>query len=201
MGQFADYMKGQADKRTKSAQAQITQIKEVWKNKPLRYPQFSTGARTFIQVGGKPLTMAMEFNYSVTAEVEEIRTIDTSFPWDISVGQVKVSGTLKKIVHPETSAEAEGLFHTMQSIIHQPYVEILVQDADGSAPFFARGMFTAIQAGFARGQITVQSVTFTGVAYQHWAHQDFIPYSDGGILGGLLSGVKNFTSGLSKFGL
>lgn len=191
--QFKNYIDEQWNKRTKLAQNQTAKIKSELKGlnpAPLKYPQFSTGARTFIQVAGRPLTLAMEFNYTITAETEEIRTIDTSFPWDIAVGQVKISGVLRKIVHPESSAEEQGLFHTMQSIVHQPYVEILVQDADGSAQFFARGMFTAIQGGFVRGQVTVQSATFVGVAYQHWAFQEFKAYSEQNTLDKLSSGLK-----------
>lgn len=194
--QFTNYMTEQWNKRTRLAQQQIEKIKNETKKRPLKYPEFSSGARTYIQVAGKPLTVAMEFNYSIVAETEEIRTIDTSFPWDISVGQVKITGTLKKLVHPETSAEEQGLFHTMQSIVHQPYVEILIQDADGSAPFFARGMFTSIQSGFSRGQITVQSVGFVGVAYQHWAFQEFVPYPPE--KDKWTSKLKEYTSGLTK---
>lgn len=155
---------------------QQKQLEEASTGVNKTYPKYSTGARTFIQVAGKPLALAMEFNYNITAEAEEIRTIDSSFPWDIVVGQVKIAGTLKKIVDPDTSFESEGLFHTMQSIIHQPMIEILVQDVNGNAQFFARGMFTGVQGSFIRGQASVRSATFVGVAYQHWAYQPFTPY-------------------------
>jgi hypothetical protein len=204
---FTSYLAEQYNKRTRLAQAQTTKIKDELNGlnpAPLKYPQFSTGARTFIQVAGKPLTLAMEFSYSITAETEEIRTIDTSFPWDIAVGQVKITGTLRKIVHPESSAEEQGLFHTMQSIIHQPYVEIMIQDADGSTQFFARGMFTGIQAAFVRGQVTVQSATFVGVAYQHWAYQEFQAYSKNNKATNAVNEYKKqvskFLSPVKKFG-
>lgn len=159
--------------------AQQQQLAEAAKGVNKTYPRYSTGARTFIQVAGKPLALAMEFNYTVTAETEEIRTIDTSFPWDIVVGQVKITGTLRKIVDPDTSFESEGLFHTMQSIIHQPMIEILVQDVNGNAQFFSRGMFTGVQSGFVKGAVTIRSANFVGVSYQHWAYQPFTPYPTG----------------------
>jgi len=164
-------------------------------------PELSSGGRTFIQIGGKPLILAMDFNYTITAETEEIRTIDTNLPWDVAIGQIKISGTLRRFVHPDDSAEANGLFHTMQSFIHQPYVELLLQDANGNTLLYAKGMFTGITGQISRGQMTTQSATFTGVAYQQWAYQEFKPYSDKGFLSGISSGLKGIQKSLSGVGL
>jgi hypothetical protein len=198
-----EYLGQKIQQQFKTATDQLDQInneKAFVKKNPLRYPSFSSGSRTFIQVGGKNIAVALEFSYSITAETEEIRTIDSSFPWDIAINQVKITGTMRKIVDPESSFEAEGLFHTMQSIVHQPYVEILVQDANGYAQFFARGMFTSVQSAFVKGQLTTRSANFVGVAYQHWAYQEFTPYPPETALSKAAKSLKKISGALGKFG-
>lgn len=188
-------------KAMSSFDTQTKQLQEAASGVNKTYPKYSSGARTFIQVAGQPLALAMEFNYTVTAETEEIRTIDTSFPWDIVVGQVKIAGTLRKIVDPDTSFESEGLFHTMQSIIHQPMIEILVQDVNGNAQFFSRGMFTGVQAGFVKGAVTIRSATFVGVSYQHWAYQPFDPYPQNNFGVTAQKKINELARKMSRYGL
>ena len=170
---------------------------------PIKTPQLHTGARSFIQVAGKPLALCQDFNYSVTADVEEIRTIDTHLPWDLSIGQIRVKATLRKLLHPDSSLETEALFHTVQSFIHANNVEIMIQDgATGNAPFFSRGMFVSCNGQYSAGKLVNFSVEFVGVTYQHWVYQTFKPYpKDPGGLAGVAKNLKGFGNSVSKFGV
>ena len=163
-----------------------------------KMPRYSTAARTYIRIGGKPLTIAQSFRWQIEALATPIQTIDSLFPWDIDIGQVTIGGQLSEFVDPLSSAEAQGLFHTMQSIQHQPFIELQALDSSGTSIFFARGMFTAINGNVTRGQLSSFSVTFHGVAYAHNVFQSFKPYSSvAGAVSGLLGGLKNITSTIS----
>jgi len=160
-------------------------------------PKFSSGARSYIRVGGKPLGVALDFRWQISAQATEVRSIDTNLPWELVPNQINISATLSQIIDPSTSNEAQGTFHTIQSMVHQPYVELQIQDASGYSVFFARGMFTGVSGQVSRGQMSTTSATFQGVLYQHNVFQNFTPYP-GQPLSGLLKGMKNLQKTLSK---
>lgn len=165
------------------------------------FPTYSTGARSYIRVGGKPVAVAMDFRWQISSSASEIRTIDTNLPWDLVPNQITISASLSKFVDPSKSLEGEGLFHTIQSMIHQPYVEMQALDASGHSIFFARGMFTGMNGNIARGQLSTWGANFQGVAYQHNVFQEFRPYNDSliqnalDIINDTLGDISDFTGG------
>lgn len=172
-----DNTKNSFKKQTKTIAQQVELFdQQVIQGRTGLFPSMSSGARTFITVNNQPIAMCLDFSYNIAAEYEEIRTIDSHLPYDINIGQVKISGRLTKLVNPDSSMEAEGLFHTMQSILHQPIVEMLVQDANGNTQFFCKGMFVSMESRVALGQLTVASANFVGIQYQNWVYQEFKPY-------------------------
>jgi hypothetical protein len=97
---------------------------------------------------------------------------------------------------PTKGPEADGLFHTMSSAIHQPFIEIqLIDKKLGTSLFFARGMFTGISGSVSRGQVGTWSASFTGTVYQHYVSQAFKPYNSvAGAVSGLFRGLQNLAS-------
>ena len=164
-------------------------------NPSSQLPYYGSGARSYIRVAGKPLGVCLDFKWQINIMTSEIRTIDTNLPWDLSPGQISIAATLNEIIDPTGSAEAQGLFSTIQSAVHQPYVEMEITDYNGATIFFARGMFTSLSGNIARGQLSSFSCGFIGVAYQHNVYQEFNPYT--GAAAGLGNAVSNFSSGLS----
>jgi hypothetical protein len=164
-------------------------------NPNAQFPTYSSGARSFIKVAGKPLGVCLDFRWQITIATSEIRSIDTNLPWDLVPGQISISATLNEIMDPRTSAEHQGLFHTIQSSMHQPYVEMEITDFTGASLFFARGMFVNLTGSVARGQLSSFSVGFVGVAYQHNVYQEFKPYSGFASLG---SAVTQFGGAASQ---
>lgn len=174
-------------------------------NKFAKFPQYASGARAYIIVKGQPLAVCLNFNCQVTAQHEEIRTIDTQFPWDISVGQVSITATLSQIVDPKTSAESQAIFATMAASAHQPYVSLEVYDKLGERQFYAKGMFLSHGLTTSVGSLINRTINFVGVAYAHNVDQSFKPYSDNSTLDNFksLSNDLSRASGkiFGKFGL
>lgn len=196
---ITDKTKASKKNLTKTIEQQIQLFdQQVLKGASGLFPALSTGARTFITVNNLPLALCLDFSYSISADHEEVRTIDSHLPYDVNIGQVKISGRLTKIVNPDSSMEAEGLFHTMQSILHQPIVEMLVQDANGNTQFFCKGMFVSMESRVAMGQLTVASASFVGIQYQNWVYQEFKPYDEA--LGGINKALGKFKKALSGTG-
>lgn len=160
-----------------------------------RIPYWSTGARSFIRLGGRPVGICTDFRWQIAYTATPIQTIDSPHPWDIDIGQITINATLNNIIDPTAGPEATGMFHIMQSAVHQPMVELQVLDALGTSIFFARGMFTQVNGSIARGQVSTISAGFTGVAYQHYVTQQFKPYQGvAGGLSGLIGGLKGLAS-------
>lgn len=160
-----------------------------------RIPFWSTGARSYIRMGGKPLAICTDIRWQVSYNGTPIHTIDTPHAWDIDVGQANIVATLNNIIDPSKGPEAYGLFSTMQSSVHQPMIELQVLDALGTSLFFARGMFLQVNGNITRGQLSGISASFTGIAYQHYVAQSFKPYSGvGGKISGLIGGLKDLVS-------
>lgn len=160
-----------------------------------KIPFYGTGARSFVRVGGKPVGVATEFRWQIAYTSTPIHTVDTPFPWDIDIGQAQISAVLGKFMDPTKGPESEALFATMASAVHQPYVEMQVLDAIGSSLFFARGMFTGMTGSVTRGALNNFSMTFQGVAYQHYVNQFFKPYDSlGSTISGFISGLQNLAS-------
>jgi hypothetical protein len=198
---FTDKTKSSLEKMGRTATQQAELIKaetESWGSKV--YPMLASGARAFVQVNNTPLALCLDFSYSITADYEEIRTIDNHLPYEVNINQVRIQGKLTKLINPDSSMEAEGLFHTMQSIIHQPIVEILCTDANGNVQFFCKGMFTSMETRVAMGQLTVASANFVGIQYQNWVFQNFKPYDKNSSAGGAIAKFKKMiTGGLGGF--
>jgi hypothetical protein len=147
-------------------------------------PFYSTGARAFIKLAGKPLGVCQNITWQVSYQATPVHTIDSVHPWDIDVGAITIKASLSQIMDPTKGAEADALFSTMQAAIHQPMVEMQVLDTGfGTCLFFARGMFTSISGVVARGSISTWNADFVGVAYQHYVSQTFKPYNS--LSGGL----------------
>ena len=148
-------------------------------------PFYSTGARAFIKVGGKPVGVCQSINWQISYQATPIHTIDSVHAWDIDIGAVSIKASLSQIMDPTKGPEADGLFHIMQAAIHQPMVEIQVLDSKiGTSLFFARGMFTGVSGNVSRGAMSTWNADFVGVAYQHYVSQTFKPYDS---LAGLFS--------------
>ena len=165
------------------------------------FPLYSTGARSFITVNGRPVAVCMSMSYSIRIDAEEVRTIDSHLPWDIHVNQISISATLRRLVNPEKSQESDGLFHTIQSALHSPMVEMLVQDASGTTLFFTRGIFNGRDAQMSLGQMTINTLSFQGSLYQGNVAQKFKPYSEDGFLKNLGKFKKEAGKILGKFGI
>jgi hypothetical protein len=170
-----------ADTLSAIAKAKVGEVVKTEKGEitkgPGIYPKYSSGARSYIRVAGTPIAVCQSFSWRIVSETTEIKTIDTNLPWDISFNQIGITATLNELVDPRGSLESEGLFHTFQSFIHQPFVEMQVLDATGSSLFFARGSFCGMSGSIRTGQLSNFSVDFKGVAYQHNVFQSFRPYS------------------------
>jgi hypothetical protein len=179
--------------------AQYEAARQNAKNDGKLFPKHSSGARSYIKLAGKPLAVCQDFRWQVSAPATEIRTIDTHLPWDSVVNQMSITATLSQIIDPSTSAESQGLFHTIQSVIHQPFVEIQALDVSGSTLFFARGMFTSVNGSISRGQLSSINATFQGVMYQGNVYQEFEPYTESELLGKLESAVGSVYKNLKKF--
>lgn len=179
---------GSLEQQAKALQAVIPSGQATQKG---LFPKYSSGARSYVRVAGTPIGVAQSFNWRITADTSEIRTIDTNLPWDLVFNQIAITANLSQFVDPSGALEAQGLFHTIQSFIHQPYVEMQVLDAAGSSLFFARGSFTTMNGSIRAGQLSNFSVDFKGVAYQHNVYQTFKPYSNlGGAVGAALKGIS-----------
>ena len=164
-------------------------------------PFYSTGARSLIRIGGRPVGICTSMSYNLSYNVEEIRTIDTNVPWDLDVGAASIRAQLSTIVDPTGGPEFYSLFATLASSVHQPMVEMQVLDAaTGTSIFFARGVFSSVSFNTAKGSLSSWSANFTGTYFQNYVSQTFVPYSAVGRLGksltNLVGGLSNLTGGL-----
>lgn len=157
-------------------------------------PFWSSGARSFIRLGGKPLAVCTDFRWQVAYVATPIQTIDTPHAWDIDIGQATINASLNKFLDPTEGPEANGLFHIMQAAVHQPLVEMQVLDALGTSIFFARGMFYEVNGGVARGALTTLTAKFIGTVYQHYVTQQFKPYSLAATASGFIGNLQNLAS-------
>ena len=160
-----------------------------------RLPFWSTGARSYIRCAGKAVAVCQDFRWQVNYSATPVQTLDSQFPWDIDIGQCAIVATLNNIMDPTRGPEADGLFHTMQSALHQPYVEMQILDAIGTSIFFARGMFTGLTGQVSKGALSTWGLNFQGVMYQHYVNQNFKPYNSvAGAATSFINGLKNLAS-------
>jgi len=149
--------------------------KLVTKNPDANLPEYFSGARCKLLVDGKTIGAALEVSWSVSAQMMEVRTIDSFSPWEIVPGQLTIKASLKRIVDPRRSLGGDGLYSTMTSYLHQPYSSIEIRDRLGNVIFLARGMFTDLQGNVANGQLGVESISFMGYYWRENVSQEFSP--------------------------
>ena len=132
----------------------------VGQNTEGQFPFYNSGGRTLVRVGGEQLLVAQGLRWNVTYQGNEIRTIDTVHPWDISVGPAQISAMLEMRIDPTSAPEASGLLPIMQAAVHQPMVEIQALDKIGTTIFFSRGMFLGISGGVRVGELSSYTASF-----------------------------------------
>lgn len=164
-----------------------------------KIPYYSTGARSYVRIGGKAVGVAQDIKWNVSYQSTPIYTIDSNFPWDIDIGSCSISATLNNFFDPTKGPEADNLLPIMKSSVHMPIVELQVLDASGTSLFFARGMFVSVSGNVAKGSISTISANFTGIAYQHYTSQSFNAYSGAisGKVAAFTEALKGLTSGSS----
>lgn len=143
----------------------------ITSDKPL--PEFFTGARAKVLVNGSPIGAALEVNWNVSTNVEEIRTIDSSLPWELVPGQIQIKASLKRWIHPDRSLAGDGMFSTIASLLHQPYVSLELRDRLGNIIFYAKGMFVSMNGTVGNNTVGVQSVDFIGYYFRENVNQSF----------------------------
>ena len=164
--------------------------------KEKKEPFYFSGARGYIRIGGKPAGVFQDCRWTLAYNTTPIYTIDSVHAWDMDVGTLTINAVLTKIIDPTKGPEADGLFHTMESAIHQPFIEIqLIDKKLGTSILFARGMFNQVAGSVSRGQLGTWSASFTGNAYQHYVAQAFKPYNS---VAGAVSGLVNGLTGLAS---
>ena len=162
-----------------------------------KLPFYSSAARTFIKIGGKPLGVAQDLSWNVSYTATPIYAIDSPFPYDIDIGQCMITARLGSIIDPTKGPEVDSMMHVMASAVHAPMCEIQALDrGTGTSIFFARGLFHGISGNISIGKISSWNANFTGVAYQHYVAQSFKPYSIVGGIEGALNSLQNLTSTL-----
>jgi hypothetical protein len=163
-------------------------------------PFHSTGARALVRIGGKPIGICTSIQWEIRYTAEPINTVDSPFPWDIDVGQVRIAASLSQFIDPTKGLEADAMAHIMPAAVHQPFVEMQVLDKIGTSIFFARGMFTSMTGNIARGTLSTFSANFMGVLFQSNSVQNFQPYSVGAkissALNNLVTQASNLTGGI-----
>lgn len=163
-----------------------------------RIPYYSTGARSFIRIGGKPIGVAQSITWDTKYQTTPINTIDSPFAWDLDIGQAMITANLSQIIDPGAGPEASNLFAIMASAVHQPLVEIQVLDASGTSLFWAKGMFIGVSGNVGRGSLSTLASQFIGLGYQHYVQQNFKAYDGtGSALQGFANGLKSLVSGVS----
>lgn len=138
-------------------------------------PKFFTGARCKILINGLPVGVAMEVNWSVSADWDEIRTIDAFVPWELTPGQMTINASLRRVIDPLKPAASDGLYSTLQSYLHQPYASIEIRDRVSNVIFYARGIFTNLKGSVSVGSVGVESVDFVGYYFRENVVQRFSP--------------------------
>lgn len=170
-----------------------------------KFPQYSSGSRSYISVKGLPIAVCMNMSWSVDTSYEEVRTIDTQLPWDISLGQISVKANLSQIIDPDTSAESQAIFSTMAQNMHQPFVTLEVYDKLGARLFYSKGMFVSMNSQMTVNGLSTRSVSFVGIVYAHNVDQKFVPYSPQGKISSLNDALNKatgaITGALGKVGL
>ena len=156
-------------------------------------PYYSSGARALIKIAGRPIAVARRVRWSVTYSASPIHTVDSAHAVDIDVGQSQVQASLERFLDPNSSGETDYLFHTMQSVIHQPLVELQIIDRNGKSLFYAKGMFISMSGGTASNEMSSMSVSFLGIGYKNYVQQSFKPYD-----GPATSAAGAFMNGLTS---
>lgn len=138
-------------------------------------PQYVTGARAVLLVNGKPVGAAFDVSYNVSTQFTEIRTIAQFLPWELVPGQMMIKASLKRVMNPDRTFGGDGLYSTIQAVLHQPYSSLEVRDRLGNLLFYAKGMFSDIQGSITSNQLGVESIQFIGYYWRENVSQEYEP--------------------------
>lgn len=158
-----------------------------------KLPEMWSAGRAIISVADATIAFVQNASWSVSTEMEEIRTVDSQLPWELAVGQTKIRASLSQFIDPANSPESQMLFANMQSSLHQPMVFIEFFDKLGTKLFTAKGMFESVNGSVSQGGLGTLSASFVGIAFTHNTVGSFTPYPDSkDLLGRVSSALGNF---------
>lgn len=199
-GKQAGYGSGTVEKTTEKFRGNIDKmlnpLSDIQNGTGL-IPYYSTGARSLLKIGGKPIAVCSDIRWTVNYSPSVLHTIDTVFGWDINIGPCTITASLSTFMDPTKGPEVDHLLPIMASAVHAPLVEMQVLDATGTSLFFSRGMFLEVSPSIAHGQLSNISAKFIGLAYQHYVSQAFKPYSAVGKIAGLANSLRDLASSVS----
>jgi len=158
-----------------------------------RLPEAYSGGRAIISVADATIAFVQSATWTVSVELEEIKTVDSILPWEIAVNQVRVRASLTQFVDPASSPESQLLFSNVQALLHQPLVFIEFFDKLGTKMFTSKGMFESINGSIGSASLATLSASFVGIGWATNTVQAFTPYEPEGILGRVgaaLSSIK-----------
>lgn len=138
-------------------------------------PSYSTGARALVYVNQKKVAACLEVAWSVSVETQEVRTIDSQMSWELVPGQIRVSASLRRLIHPDRTAAGDHLFTIITAALHTPTATLEVRDRLGNPLFIAKGSFTDLEGSVSVGRVSVESVKFVGYYWRQNDQQAFEP--------------------------
>lgn len=171
----------------------IKQVKEaaVDPAKFLKYPQYISGARVYLMIGGQLIGICTDFSWSIESGVETTTTVDSHIPFEVNPTALVIRANMAQVMDPDDSPESQGLWATMQSNPHQPNIELSVYDKLGTNLVNLRGMPASIRSNIRAGVLASRNVSFVGYMFTHNVAQGFEPYDDATFTKALRTAAEN----------
>jgi len=158
-----------------------------------KLPEAYAGGRAIISVADATVAFVQSASWSVSVDMEEVKTVDSILPWEIAINQVRVRANLSQFVDPASSPDSQLLFSNVQALLHQPLVFIEFFDKLGTKMFTSKGMFESISGSIGNASLATLTASFIGIGWATNTVQSFTPYADDNLLGrvqGALNSIK-----------
>lgn len=129
--------------------------------------KYFTGARCILKVNGKILAFATGISWNITTAAEEVLTVDSYLPHELTPTRIQVNGTISGFRIPGDGPGAKLIQPDSLSFLQQNYVDIEVMDSQSDNMIFKtnKALITRRSESVRTGEISNLSLEFMAIGF------------------------------------
>jgi len=142
--------------------------------------KYFTGARCILRINGDIVAFATSISWNIQTSAEEILTIDSYMPHELSPTRIQVNGSISGFRIPGSGPGVKLIQPDALSFLHQRYIDIEVVDSQSDNIIFKtnKALITKRSESVRTGEMAQLSLDFMAIGFVDERTSPLFPKQD-----------------------